>query len=142
VANPRACRPQAGRQARPRAATSEKIKTIGGLIGSVLYPAAPAGRYGWSSRYRPVSTATVSATETWRAATRTPSGQSSAARGPGAATPAAREPPGSRAARASLRALLHRPGATTDEPVTQIRALLHRPGAGAAWQAFQHHETA
>jgi len=41
-------------------ATSEKIRTIGGLIGSVLYPAT-AGRYGWSSRYRPVSTAAASA---------------------------------------------------------------------------------
>jgi len=45
---------------------------------------------------------------------------------------AAREPPDGRAARASLRALLHRPGAITDEPVAPIRALLHRPGVGAA----------
>jgi len=42
--------------------------------------------------------------------------------------------------RASLRALLHRPDAVTDELVGVVRALLTRPGAGAAWQAFQRHE--
>src|SRR5262252_6361720 len=42
--------------------------------------------------------------------------------------------------RARLRALLHRPGAVTDDLARQVRALLTRPGAGAAWSAFQHHE--
>ena len=42
--------------------------------------------------------------------------------------------------RASLRALLHHPGAVTGDLASQVRALLARPGAGAAWSAFQHHE--
>jgi len=40
----------------------------------------------------------------------------------------------------SLRALLHRPDAVTQELVTQVRALLTQPDAGAAWSTFQHHE--
>ena len=42
--------------------------------------------------------------------------------------------------RASLRALLHQPGAVSDELAAQVRALLRRPGAQAAWSAFQRHE--
>jgi pimeloyl-ACP methyl ester carboxylesterase len=42
--------------------------------------------------------------------------------------------------RTSLRALLHRPDAVTQELVTQVRALLTQPDAGAAWSTFQHHE--
>jgi len=42
--------------------------------------------------------------------------------------------------RASLRAVLHRPGAVSDELAGQVRALLARPDAGAAWSAFQQHE--
>jgi len=42
--------------------------------------------------------------------------------------------------RSSLRALLHHPGAVSDDPAGQVRARLARPGAGAAWSAFQRHE--
>ena len=42
--------------------------------------------------------------------------------------------------RASLRALLHHPGAVSDDLVAQVRALLARPRAGTAWSAFQRHE--
>src|SRR5262249_30266597 len=42
--------------------------------------------------------------------------------------------------RAGLRALLHHPGAISDDLVAQVRVLLARPGAPPAWSAFQHHE--
>jgi pimeloyl-ACP methyl ester carboxylesterase len=42
--------------------------------------------------------------------------------------------------RASLRALLHHPGAVSEDLADQVRALLARPGAWAAWSAFQRHE--
>jgi len=42
--------------------------------------------------------------------------------------------------RASLRALLHHPGAVSDDLVGQVRSLLARPGAEDAWSAFQRHE--
>jgi pimeloyl-ACP methyl ester carboxylesterase len=41
---------------------------------------------------------------------------------------------------ASLHALLHQPGAVSDELAGQVRALLARPCAGAAWSAFQRDE--
>jgi pimeloyl-ACP methyl ester carboxylesterase len=42
--------------------------------------------------------------------------------------------------RASLRALLHRADAITDELVVEVRALLARPDAEEAWSGFQRHE--
>ena len=42
--------------------------------------------------------------------------------------------------RASLRPLLHRPDAITDELVAEVRSLLAQPDAEAAWSAFQQHE--
>jgi pimeloyl-ACP methyl ester carboxylesterase len=62
-----------------------------------------------------------------------------AARAPHAAAQAARRH-SDRLLRPSLRALLHRPGAVSDDLAGQVRALLARPRVGAAWQAFQHQE--
>jgi 2-hydroxymuconate-semialdehyde hydrolase len=42
--------------------------------------------------------------------------------------------------RASLRSLLHRTGALTDDLVEKAMAEVLRPGAGKAWMAFQNHE--